>query len=210
MAKTIVLVGALDTKGEEFAYVKALLKKKRLKTIVVDFGVLGEPAFKPDISRGTVAAAGGGDLEYFRFGEHKDEAMKVMAAGLAHVVRQLYDAGQLDGIIGMGGSGGTSIATSAMRTLPVGVPKLMASTVGGGDVSAYTGTKDITFMPSIVDVAGFNRISRSIYTNAAGAIAGMVKVEKPAAKEEKPLVVASMFGNTTKSVDQARSILESN
>src|SRR5512136_1677673 len=187
MAKTIVLVGALDTKGEEFAYVKALLKKKRLKTIVVDFGVLGEPAFKPDISRSTVAAAGGGDLERFRLGEHKDEAMKVMAAGLAHVVRQLYDAGKLDSILGMGGSGGTSIATSAMRTLPVGIPKLMVSTVGGGDVSSYTGTKDITFMPSIVDVAGFNRISRAIYTNAAGAIAGMVlvKSQAPTAVDDK-------------------------
>jgi uncharacterized protein (UPF0261 family) len=136
--------------------------------------------------------------------------MKTMAAGLAAVVRKLYDDGKLDGIIGMGGSGGTSIATTGMRALPVGVPKVMVSTVGGGDVSAYAGTKDITFMPSIVDVAGINSISRSIYTNAAGAIAGMVKVEKPAAKEERPLVVASMFGNTTKSVDQARSILESN
>jgi uncharacterized protein (UPF0261 family) len=208
MAKTIVIVGALDTKGEEFAYVKALLKKKRLKTIVVDFGVLGEPAFEPDISRSTVAAAGGGEMEHFRFGEHKDEAMKVMAAGLAVIVRQLYDTGRLDGIIGMGGSGGTSIATNAMRTLPVGVPKLMVSTVGGGDVSAYAGTKDITFMPSIVDVAGFNRISRAIYTNAAGAIAGMVSVSVPAAAADKPLIVASMFGNTTKAVDHARGLLE--
>ncbi len=208
MAKTVVIVGALDTKGEEFAYVKALLKKKRLKTIVVDFGVLGEPAFKPDISRGTVAAAGGGDLEHFRFGEHKDEAMKVMATGLAVIVRQLYDTGKLDGIISLGGSGGTSIATNAMRTLPVGVPKLMLSTVGGGDVSAYAGTKDITFMPSIVDVAGFNRISRAIYTNAAGAIAGMVSMSAPAAAADKPLIVASMFGNTTKAVDHARGILE--
>jgi uncharacterized protein (UPF0261 family) len=224
MAKTIVIVGALDTKGEEFGYVKALLKKKRLKTIVVDFGVLGEPAFEPDISRNVVAAAGGGDLERFRFGEHKDEAMKVMAAGLAVIVRQLYDSGQLDGILGMGGSGGTSIATNAMRALPVGVPKVMLSTVGGGDVSAYAGTKDITFMPSIVDVAGFNRISRAIYTNAAGAIAGMVSLREPkvAAKEsasmvsfsvsaapvDKPLIVASMFGNTTKAVDHARGILE--
>ena len=141
-------------------------------------------------------------------GEHKDVAMKVMADGLANVVRKLYDDGKLDGIIGMGGSGGTSIATTAMRTLPVGVPKLMVSTVGGGDVSVYAGTKDITFMPSIVDVAGFNSISRAIYTNAAGAIAGMVKVERPPAVDEKPLVVASMFGNTTKSVDHARGILE--
>jgi uncharacterized protein (UPF0261 family) len=224
MAKTIVIVGALDTKGEEFAYVKALLKKKRFKTVVVDFGVLGEPAFEPDISRNTVAAAGGGDLEHFRFGENKDEAMKVMATGLAVIVRQLYDSGKLDGILGMGGSGGTSIATNAMRTLPVGVPKLMLSTVGGGDVSAYAGTKDITFMPSIVDVAGFNRISRAIYANAAGAIAGMVSMSEPkatakdtpsmvsfsvsAAPVDKPLIVASMFGNTTKAVDHARGILE--
>jgi uncharacterized protein (UPF0261 family) len=225
MAKTVVIVGALDTKGEEFDYVKTLLKKKRLKTIVVDFGVLGEPSFEPDISRSVVAAAGGGDLERFRFGEHKDEAMKVMATGLAVIVRQLYDSGKLDGILSMGGSGGTSIATNAMRALPVGVPKLMLSTVGGGDVSAYAGTKDITFMPSIVDVAGFNRISRNIYTNAAGAIAGMVSMSEPkpataaaptdmvsfsvsATPADKPLIVASMFGNTTKAVDHARGILE--
>jgi uncharacterized protein (UPF0261 family) len=99
----------------------------------------------------------------------------------------------------MGGSGGTSIATNAMRALPVGVPKLMVSTVGGGDVSAYAGTKDITFMPSIVDVAGFNRISRAIYTNAAGAIAGMVSMSAPEAATDKPLIAASMFGNTTQS-----------
>ena len=125
-------------------------------------------------------------------------------------MRQLYDAGKLDGIIGMGGSGGTSIATNAMRTLPVGVPKVMVSTVGGGDVSAYAGTKDITFMPSIVDVAGFNRISRAIYTNAAGAIAGMVSMSAPEARADKPLIAASMFGNTTKAVDHARGILEQN
>ncbi len=128
-----------------------------------------------------------------------------MAAGLKAVVSQLYAEGKLDGILGMGGSGGTSIATTAMRALPVGVPKVMVSTVGGGDVSAYTGTKDITFIPSIVDVAGINSISRVIYANGAGAIAGMVKMEKPAAPTaEKPLVAASMFGNTTTCVDRAR------
>lgn len=208
MTKTVVIVGALDTKGQEFAFVKELMKKEGLNTLTVDFGVMGEPAFAPDISRKEVASAGGGDLAYLASGEHKDVAMQVMADGLAKVVRKLYDDGKLDGIIGMGGSGGTSIATTAMRTLPVGVPKLMLSTVGGGDVSVYSGTKDITFMPSIVDVAGFNSISRAIYTNAAGAIAGMVKVERPPAVDEKPLVVASMFGNTTKSVDHARGILE--
>ncbi|MBP7688646.1 MAG: Tm-1-like ATP-binding domain-containing protein [Thermoflexales bacterium] len=208
MSKTVVLVGALDTKGQEFAFAKDIIEQQGLKTVVIDFGVLGEPAFKPDITRAEVAAAGGGDLAHLASGQHKDEAMKTMANGLAVVVRKLYDDGQLDGILGMGGSGGTSIATAAMRTLPVGVPKVMVSTVGGGDVSSYTGAKDITFMPSIVDVAGFNRISRVIYSNAAGAIAGMVNTPRPAASADKPLIAASMFGNTTKAVDHARGILE--
>lgn len=208
MAKTVVIVGALDTKGEEFAFVKDLIEKQGLKTLVVDFGVLGEPAFEPDIGREEVARAGGGDIEYLRTGEHKDEAMETMAAGVAVITRKLYDEGRLDGILGMGGSGGTSIATAGMRVLPVGVPKVMVSTMGGGDVSAYTGTKDITFIPSIVDVAGINRISRAIYANAAGAIAGMVQMEAPATGEERPLITASMFGNTTPCVNRARSVLE--
>ena len=172
MAKTVVLIGALDTKGKEFAFVKDLIEQQGLKTLVIDFGVLGEPAFEPDIGREEVARAGGGDLAHLRSGEHKDQAMKTMATGVAAIVRKLYDEGKLHGILGMGGSGGTSIATTGMRTLPVGVPKVMVSTVGGGDVSAFAGTKDITFIPSIVDVAGINRISRTIYSNAAGAIAG--------------------------------------
>ena len=208
MAKTVVIIGTLDTKGQEFAFIKKLVEKEGLKAIVVDFGVMGKPAFKPDVTGAEVAEAGGGNLETLRKGEQKDEAMRVMQAGLAAVVRALYDKGKLNGIIGMGGTGGTSIATAAMRTLPVGVPKVMVSTVGGGDVSAYAGTKDITFIPSIVDVAGFNRISRTIYANAAGAVAGMVKTKVPKPRAEKPLVTASMFGNTTTCVDKARGILE--
>lgn len=208
MSKTVVLIGALDTKGEEFAFVKQLIEAAGVDTLTVDFGVMGEPGFVPDITRQTVATAGGGDLAQLAAGQQKDEAMRTMAKGLAVVVRQLYDEGKLDGVLGMGGSGGTSIATTAMRTLPVGVPKVMVSTVGGGDVSAYTGSKDIVFIPSIVDVAGINRISRAIYANAAGAIAGMVQLAAPAAADEKPLITASMFGNTTTSVDQARRIME--
>ena len=134
--------------------------------------------------------------------------METMAAGLAKVVKDLYDAGRLGGILSMAGSGGTSIATRAMRGLPIGVPKVMASTVGGGDVSAYVGTSDITMMPTVVDVAGINSISRSIYTNAAGAIAGMVSQEQPAAAASKPLIAASMFGNTTACVTRAQHALE--
>ncbi len=208
MSGTVLLVGALDTKGAEYAFVKDIIEAAGLQTLVVDFGVMGQPAFPPDVSRADVAAAAGGHLAYLASGTRKDEAMRTMAQGLAAVVERLYDEGRFDGILGMGGSGGTSIATAAMRTLPVGVPKLMVSTVGGGDVSAYSGSKDITFMPSVVDVAGINRLSRAIYANAAGAIAGMVKTEAEAAANERPLIAASMFGNTTAAVDHARDLLE--
>ena len=212
MAETVVIAGALDTKGADFAFVKELLEEAGMATLVVDFGVMGEPAFAPDVTRQEVCAAGGGDLGHLASGSHKDEAMATMARGLAAVVSRLHGAGRLDGIIGMGGSGGTSLATTAMRELPVGVPKVMVSTVGGGDVSAFAGTKDITFMPSVVDVAGINRISRDIYANAAGAIAGMVGTRARAAAApaggERPLLTASMFGNTTTAVEHARGILE--
>lgn len=208
MGKTVVIAGSLDTKGKEFSFLRELIQKEGLETLVIDFGVMGEPAFVPDITRQEVAKAGGGNLEILASGGHKDEAMRVMADGLAVVVRRLFDQGRLDGIIGMGGGGGTSLSTMAMRTLPVGVPKIMVSTLGGGDVSAYAGTRDITFMPSIVDVAGFNRISRLIYANAAGAIAGMVKMEVARRDRERPLIAASMFGNTTPAVDRARGVLE--
>ena len=211
MADTVVLVGALDTKGADFAFVKQLIEGAGADTLVVDFGVMGEPAFAPDVTRAQVCAAGGGDLAHLASGGHKDEAMATMARGLAAVVSRLHGEGRLHGIIGMGGSGGTSLATTAMRELPVGVPKVMVSTVGGGDVSAFAGTKDITFMPSIVDVAGMNRISRAIYANAAGAIAGMVRGRGAAATatgDERPLLTASMFGNTTTAVGHAQGILE--
>jgi uncharacterized protein (UPF0261 family) len=208
MKKTVVIVGALDTKGKEFAYVKDLIEKEELNTLVVDFGVMGKPDFAPDITREEVARQGGGDLATFTGGDHKDTAMKIMAAGLKAVVSQLYADGKLDGILGMGGSGGTSIDTTAMRALPVGVPKVMVSTMGGGDVSAFAGSKDIVFIPSIVDVSGINSISQVIYANGAGAVAGMVKMEKPKSAAGKPLIAASMFGNTTKCVDRARGVLE--
>ena len=208
MAKTVVIVGALDTKGEDFRYVKELIETEGLATLVVDFGVMGPPTLEPDVAREEVVAAAGGDLARIASGDHKDEAMRAMAAGLAVVVSRLHAEGRLDGILSMGGSGGTSIATAAMRALPVGVPKVMVSTMAGGDVSAFAGTKDITFMPSVVDVAGLNRISRAIYANAAGAIAGMVRMEAPAAAADRPLVVASMFGNTTEAVEHAKGLLE--
>jgi uncharacterized protein (UPF0261 family) len=208
MAKPVVIVGALDTKGEEFRFVRDLVRGRGLETIVVDFGVLGDPPFAPDVSSDEVARAGGSTIAELRAGQDKAKAMEVMASGLAKVVKDLYDKGRLGGILGMAGSGGTSIAATAMRELPVGVPKVMTSTVGGGDVSAYVGIKDITMMPSVVDVAGINSISRRIYANAAGAIAGMVSQQLPELRETKPLITASMFGNTTACVNRAREALE--
>lgn len=208
MPKPVVLVGALDTKGPEFEFVRDLIRERGLETVVVDFGVLGEPSFTPDVTNDEVARAAGQSIAALREGRDKTLSMRTMAQGLAAVVADLHEQGRLGGILGMAGSGGTSIATTAMRALPVGVPKVMVSTVAGGDVAAYVGAKDITMMPSVVDVAGLNSISRQIYANAAGAIAGMVEQEFAAPAEEKPLITASMFGNTTDAVNHARELME--
>jgi uncharacterized protein (UPF0261 family) len=208
MPKSVVLVGALDTKGEEFRFVRDLIRTRGLETVVVDFGVMGDPAFAPDITADEVARAGGRTIAELRSGKDKALAMETMQRGLAEVVKDLYEQGRLSGVLGMAGSGGTSIATAAMRGLPIGVPKVMASTVAAGDVAAYVGTKDITMMPTVVDVSGINSISRRIYTNAAAAIAGMVEQEVPESAEGKPLVTASMFGNTTQCINHAQKILE--
>jgi uncharacterized protein (UPF0261 family) len=129
-----------------------------------------------------------------------------MANGAAVIVKALYDQGKIEAVMGMGGSAGTVIGTAAMRELPVGVPKVMVSTLAGGDTAAYVGTKDVVMIPAVVDVAGVNRISAQVYANAVGAVAGMVETAVPDI-EEKPLIAASMFGNTTQLVDQCRAIL---
>ena len=213
MPSPIVIVGALDTKGTEFQFVRDLIQMNGLETLVVDFGVMGDPSFTPDVSSEEVARAGDSSLAELRAQADKTLAMRTMSVGLARVVADLHAAGKLGGILGMGGGGGTSIATTAMRGLPTGVPKLMLSTMAAGDIASYVGTRDITMMPSVVDVAGINSISRRIYTNAAAAIAGMVRqttgvVTTSEAGEEKPLITASMFGNTTSCVNHARELLE--
>ncbi|MDE2638784.1 MAG: Tm-1-like ATP-binding domain-containing protein [Chloroflexota bacterium] len=206
--RTVVLAGALDTKAAEFAWVKSLVEAQGLRALVIDVGILGEPGFAPDISREAVASAAGSDLESLRRVRRRGEALEVMGRGLAVIARRLYDEGALDGILGMGGSGGTTVATAGMRALPLGLPKLMVSTVASGDTRAFVGPADIVMMPSIVDVAGINRISAKIYANAAAAIAGMVRGEAPPIADERPLIAASMFGNTTPCVDHARRLIE--
>jgi len=212
MAKTIALIGALDTKGEEFAFVKAELLRRGHQPLVINTGVVGDPTFTPDISAERVAAAGGTTLADLRQQADRGKAIEVMTKGAAAVAQQLHEAGQIDGILSMGGSAGTAVGTAAMRVLPVGFPKLMVSTLASGDTAPYVGVSDIVMMPSVVDVAGVNRISARIFANAAGAMVGMVETTPPPITTpqitEKPLIAASMFGNTTKLVDQCRKLLE--
>lgn len=207
--KTIALIGALDTKGEEFAFVKANLAQRGHQALVIDTGVMGEPPFAPDVAAAEVAEAGGHSLAALREEGDRGTAVSVMTAGSAHIVKALFEDGKIDGILGMGGSAGTVIATAAMRELPIGFPKVMVSTLAAGDTTAYVGTKDIVLIPSVVDVAGVNRISARIFANAVGAVVGMVETAVPEI-EDKPLIAASMFGNTTELVDQCRAILAQN
>jgi uncharacterized protein (UPF0261 family) len=205
--KTIVVIGALDTKGEEIAFVRDRIAARGHRTLVVDTGVLGTPTFAADVTRAEVARAGGRELEALVEQNDRGAAVTVMSAGAQAIAKRLLAEKRVDGIIGLGGGAGTSVGTAAMRALPIGIPKVMVSTLASGDVRGFVGVKDITMMPTIVDISGLNRISRGIFLRAAAAICGMVEVEEPPAVD-RPLVAASMFGNTTKCVDAARAILE--
>lgn len=204
----VVLLGTLDTKGKEYAFLRDELLARGMSVTIVDAGVLGTPAFPADIRREDVALAGGRGLADLVAADDRGAAIDTMSRGAVALVRRLQDEGKLDGIMGLGGTGGTSLITAAMRALPVGVPKLMVSTVASGDTRAYVGATDVTMMYSVVDIAGINKISRRILTNAAGAIAGMAAGGSDTSAEDKPLIGATMFGVTTPCVQKARDLLE--
>jgi len=205
--KTIAVLGTLDTKGLEHAYVAEIIRSRGHRTLLIDVGSLEPPAVAPDVSREQVATAGGVDLAALRAREDRGESVAAMAGASAKLLEQLVSNGRIDGVISLGGGGGTAIGTAAMRALPIGFPKVMVSTLAAGNIAPYLGTKDIVMFPSIVDVNGLNRISRVLLARAAGAICGMVEVE-PLKADDKPLIVASMFGNTTQAVNIAKSVLE--
>ncbi|HYE67669.1 MAG TPA: Tm-1-like ATP-binding domain-containing protein, partial [Anaerovoracaceae bacterium] len=205
--KTIAIAGTFDSKGTEFSYVKDLIESLGVKTFTIHTGVF-EPAFKPDISNDEVAKAAGFDIKTLAEKKDRAWATETLSIGMARLVPQLYKEGKFDGIISFGGSGGTSLATPAMRALPIGVPKVMVSTMASGNISQYVGTSDIVMIPSIVDVAGLNSISTTIFQNAVFAIVGMVTYDKKKTGEEKPLIGATMFGVTTPCVNTAKEYLE--
>ena len=208
---TVVLLGTLDTKGEEYAYLRDQIQAHSdCEVLIVDAGVLGEPRTPADISRDAVAEAAGTTIEQLAAANDRGAAVAAMAAGAARIVIRLLSEGRLHGVLGLGGTGGSSLVTHAMQALPVGVPKLMVSTVASGDTRPYVGAVDIAMMYSVVDIAGINQVSARILSNAAAAIAGMAAAYARPLPDtgERPLIGATMFGVTTPSVTRAREALE--
>ncbi len=205
---TVALVGTLDTKGTEYAFVRDRLHAAGVDTLVVDVGVLDEPAFAADVARAEVAAAAGADLAALAEARDRGAAVTAMAEGAAKVLARLHAEGRVDGALALGGTGGTSVAARAFRELPLGVPKVVVSTAASGDTRAYVGETDLVLFPSVTDVAGVNRLSARILANAAAAVAGMVTAPPVASDDTRPLLAASMFGVTTPCVTAARESLE--
>jgi len=197
LGKNIVIVGTLDTKGEEHLFLKQRIEERGFQTTVVDTGIMDPPRFPPDISREEVCRAGGWERSDLIKKQDKNLAVETMAAGAAEVARRLHAAGRVDGIISLGGGQGTYIGTSAMKGLPYGVPKVMVSTVASGDMTRYVGITDITMIHSIIDILGLNAFSRRLFAQAADAVCAMAKATQPPKENEKPLVGITMFGITT-------------
>ena len=204
---TIAILGTLDSKAEEHSFIAERIRERGHNVALIDVGTGGEPQITPDYSRYEVAAATGVDLKSLIERHDRGACVVAMSEAAPIFLAQLVESGIVDGVVSLGGGGGTAIGTASMRALPIGFPKLMVSTLASGNTAHYVGTKDIVMMPSIVDVSGLNRISRTIFTRAAGAICGMVEA-KIDEEGGKPLIVASMFGNTTTCVNEAKAILE--
>lgn len=203
----IAILGTLDSKSEEHSFLADRIHERGHETVLIDVGTGSDPQIQPDYTRYDVAEATGTDLDALMQRHDRGECVVAMSEAAPAFLAQLVETGKIDGVISLGGGGGTAIGTAAMRALPIGFPKLMVSTVASGNTAPYVGTKDIVMMPSIVDVSGLNRISRAIFTRAAGAICGMVEATIDT-KGGKPLIVASMFGNTTNCVNEAKTVLE--
>ncbi len=204
----IVLIGTLDTKGAELDFVRQSLQNLGHSVLLIDASVLGKSPIVADISSEEVFAAAGSTLASVQAQNDRGSAVTLAAQGVAKIVARLDEPGQVSGDFGLGGSAGTTIATAAMRTLPIGIPKLMVSTLASGPVQGWVDVKDIVMMPAISDFCGLNRISRRILSNAVAALSGMVSQQPMEFSTDRPIIVASMFGVTTPCVEQARRILD--
>jgi uncharacterized protein (UPF0261 family) len=208
LKKTIVLVGRLDSKGKEYAYVKSQMLRGGFDVIVVDAGTRGSPQFEPDISREEVAKATGVKIQHVVDPTDENKEIRVMMDGASKIAQALHDSGRLDGIMCLGGSRGTAIGTAAMRALPFGVPKVMVSTIASGDMRPYLGTKDITLIHSVTDIVGLNRMTKRLLTYATGAIMGAVTADPGLEASDRPLIAMSSMGGINRAVFSAQKILE--
>lgn len=205
---SVVIVGTLDTKGEEIDFARNILESQAVDVHIIDTGVVGEPEIEPDTTAKEVAEAGGSTLESLQDERDRGKAIEAMGEGAAAIASRYHDEGTLDGVLGLGGSGNTSVATTAMRALPIGVPKLMVSTVASGDTEPYVGTQDIMMMYSVADIEGINQLSGTVISNAALAMVGMVTNDPGVTVEDRPTIGLSMFGVTTPCIQEARAWLE--
>ncbi|MFD8567481.1 Tm-1-like ATP-binding domain-containing protein [Streptomyces sp. NPDC059639] len=208
---TVALVGTLDTKGTEYAWLRERLREHGCEVVLVDVGVLEPPGDAPDadVPADIVARAAGHDLAALRAAGDRGAAVAAMAEGAAEVVGEMHRTGVLHAVLAAAGSGGSSIAAQAMRALPIGVPKLLVSTMAGGDVAPYVDSSDLTLMYSVVDIAGINSVSRRVLGNAVAAVAGMAAAYEKETTDGagRKVVAATMFGVTTPAVDAARARL---
>ncbi len=173
--KTIAVVCTLDTKGAQAQFVIRLIEQRGHRALLVDTGVLGTPPFSASVSRDDVAQEAGTSIQALANLGDRGKALAAMMAGATTLVAKMYREGKIDGVLGMGGGSGTSIASAVMRGLPFGVPKVMISTMAGGEVGRYVGTKDIAMLNSVTDIMGLNPLLRRILANGVGAIVGMVE-----------------------------------
>lgn len=207
---TVALLGTLDTKSEEYSWLKDRLGDLGVLVLSVDVGSFSESPLA-DVSSDEVIAAAGADAAALRQRRDRGEMMAVMGQGAARVLQRLAGEGRIHGMLAVGGSGGSSVAAPAMQALPVGFPKLLVSTMASGDVKPYVGEVDATLTYSVVDVAGINSISETVLGNAAAGIAGMAKAYEARLSapphDHRPLVGITMFGVTTPAADEARRTL---
>ena len=195
-SSAVLIVATLDTKGDEVLYLEGLFKKLGIPILTVDAGIMGESPFPASISREEVALAGGMSLSEVRSIGHEGRAMAVMIAGAIQRAKDLYRGGKIKGILGLGGSMGTTLGTSVMRAFPIGFPKVMISTMASRNTRAFVGPKDILMLHSVCDLAGINRITEKVLRNGALAIAGMVREPLDSPLPPKPLVALSTLGTT--------------
>ena len=206
--KTIAVLATLDTKGTEAEYLCRQIEKLNNTALVIDTGVVGTPTSEADITRQQVAQAGGTSLKTLLENPTREVAAPIMADGTTHLVIDLVTQGKVNGIISMGGTQGTTLATKVMRALPYGFPKVMVSTMASGNVAHWVGIKDITMMFSVTDILGLNPVMRKMLANAAASICGMANVDVELKQGDRPLVAVTTVGITTKGAMKAVEVLE--